>query len=434
MFLGKRVYQGSSGRVYPCRVTDRVADRPEPRAWRAVHLENEYLYVMVLPEIGGRVHVARDRTNGYDFIYRQSVIKPALVGLLGPWISGGIEFNWPQHHRPTTFLPVEHRIETGADGSATVWLGEHEPMGHSKGMVGIRLRPGRAVLEAEAHLYNRTPFVRTFLWWANAGVHVHDDYEVFFPPDVEVVADHARRATTAFPIARGSYYGVDYRRGVDLRWWKNIPVPTSYMAVGSRYDFVGGYDHRREAGIVHVADHHDAPGKKLWTWGNAAFGRAWERELTDEDGPYVEIMAGVFTDNQPDFSWLHPFETRIFTQSWYPIQAIGPADHANADAAASVRVRGGRARVGVSPAARFPGARITLRSSQRTLLERSVDLAPGAPFVEEIALPRGVGAASLRLDVRDTDGGAILSWPVQSADRPPPVEVATEPLPPERVA
>ena len=434
LFLDKRVYQGSSGRVYPCRVTDRVSDQPEPRTWRAVHLENEYLYVMLLPELGGRVHVARDLTNGYDFVYRQNVIKPALVGLLGPWISGGIEFNWPQHHRPTTFLPVEHRIESAPDGSATVWMGEHEPMGRTKGMVGIRLRPGRAALEAEARLYNRTPFVQTFLWWANVGVHVHDDYEAFFPPDVRCVADHARRATSEFPIARGFYYGVDYRRGVDLRWWKNIPVPTSYMAVGSRYDFLGGYDHRREAGIVHVADHRVAPGKKLWTWGNAAFGRAWERELTDADGPYVELMAGAFTDNQPDFSWIHPFETRVFTHCWYPIQGIGPADLANADAAASVRVRAGKAFVGVSPSARFEGARVALSAGERGLLERRADLAPGAPFLEEVDLPYGVAASRLRLEVRDAAGTEILCWQAPPAREGGSVEVATEPPSPRAVA
>ncbi len=100
LFLERRVYQGSSGRVYPLPVTDRISDDPEPRAWQAVHLENEHLRVMVLPEIGGRIHVVAGPPHGYDFFYRQNVIKPALVGLLGPWISGGVEFNWPQHHRP----------------------------------------------------------------------------------------------------------------------------------------------------------------------------------------------------------------------------------------------------------------------------------------------------------------------------------------------
>ena len=128
MFLEKRVYQGSSGRVYPLPFTDRISEKPVPRKWQAVWIENEFVRALVLPEIGGRIHAFQDKTNGYDLIYNQSVIKPALVGLAGPWISGGIEFNWPQHHRPATFLPVDFAIESQADGSKTIWCGDHDPI------------------------------------------------------------------------------------------------------------------------------------------------------------------------------------------------------------------------------------------------------------------------------------------------------------------
>lgn len=42
--------------------------------------------------------------------------------------------------------------------------------------------------------------------------------------------------------------------------------------------------------------------------GNGDFGKAWDRNLTDEDGPYIELMTGMYTDNQPDFTWLQPYE------------------------------------------------------------------------------------------------------------------------------
>ena len=184
LFLERRVYQGSSGRVYPNPVTDRVSDAPEPRAWQAIHLENEHLRVMLLPEIGGRIHVVQDRHTGYDIVYRQNVIKPALVGLLGPWISGGIELNWPQHHRPSTYMPSDWAIERLPDGGAVAWCSEHEPTERLKGMHGVVLRPGSSLLELAVRLTNRTPLVQTFLWWANVAVRVHDDYEAFFPPDV----------------------------------------------------------------------------------------------------------------------------------------------------------------------------------------------------------------------------------------------------------
>src|SRR3990172_6781296 len=146
MFLEKRVYQGSSGVVYPYPVIDCVFDEKQDKAYTALYLENKYLKIMILPEISGRVQMALDKTNGYHFVYYNRVIKPALVGLAGPWISGGIEFNWPQHHRPSTFMPADVAIERHADGSATVWLGEHDPMARMKGMHGACLHPGRSVL------------------------------------------------------------------------------------------------------------------------------------------------------------------------------------------------------------------------------------------------------------------------------------------------
>jgi tetratricopeptide (TPR) repeat protein len=433
MFLEKRVYQGSSGKVYPNPFTDRVSDEMVDKSYQAIHLENEYLYLMILPEIGGRIHIGLDKTSAYDFFYRQGVIKPALVGLLGPWISGGVEFNWPQHHRPSTFMPVDHHIESHADGSRTIWLSEHEPMNRMKGMVGIRLYPGKAFVEARVRLFNRTPFVQTFLWWANVAVHVHDQYQAFFPPDVSYVADHAKRAISSYPIARDLYYGVDYTSGVDISWYRNIPVPTSYMVPESRYDFFGGYDHRRGAGVVHVADHHISPGKKLWTWGNAEFGYAWDRELTDADGPYVELMAGVYTDNQPDFSWLHPYETRTFEQYWYPIREIGPAKNANRRAAVNLEIRGEHAKLGVSVTEPFARATVCLTAREEILLERAVDLAPDRPFVEEASLPSEIVGTDCLLRVLTEQGDELIRYAPEEAGEAPVPEPATEPPLPSEI-
>ena len=436
MFLEKRVYQGSSGRVYPNPFTDRVSDERIDAPWEAVHLENRYTRLMILPDIGGRIHVGMDRTNGYDFFYRQNVIKPALVGLLGPWISGGVEFNWPQHHRPSTFMPVDWEIEERPDGSVTVWCSEYEPMQRMKGMHGVTLHPDSSLVEVRVRLFNRTPFVQTFLWWANVAARVHDRYQSFFPPDVTYVADHAKRAMSTFPVSRGRYYGVDYGARppdeADLTWYRNIPVPTSYMAMGSTADFFGGYDHAAEAGFVHWADHRISPGKKQWTWGNHEFGYAWDRELTDADGPYVELMAGVFTDNQPDFSFLQPYETRTFSQCWYPIRAIGAAHEANRDAAVSLAVDGSRARVGVAVTRPLPGARIMVSSPDSALLDRRVDLAPDAPFTIDVALDGGE-AHDLELQVFAADGTPVIAYRPRRVEHGEPPPPATEPPPPDEI-
>jgi tetratricopeptide (TPR) repeat protein len=478
MFLERRVYQGSSGRVFPIPFIDRIADQPTPRPWQAVWLENQYLRVLVLPELGGRVHALEDRTNGYDLIYRQPVIKPALVGLAGPWVSGGIEFNWPQHHRPATFLPVDTALERHPDGSVTLWCSDHDPMARMKGMHGVCLHPGRAVLELKVRAYNRTAFTQTFLWWANVATRVHEAYQSFFPPDVHYVADHARRSMSAFPLARGTYYGVDYgkraRQGVpgpeipprfipphclrttarparlpaeakrdpplpryapnDLSFYANIPVPTSYMAMGSREDFFGGYDHRAQAGIVHVADHHVAPGKKQWTWGNHEFGYAWDRNLTDPDAtglcaPYIELMAGVYTDNQPDFSFLQPGETKCWSQYWYPIRQIGPPQHANLEAAVSLQLEPRHFRLGVCVTRPTPHARIRLeRSDGSAAAEWRAHLAPDKPFVLESPQARQPWLpGQTRLRILDRKGRSLLVYEPQvrpPSKVPPP---ATEP-------
>jgi tetratricopeptide (TPR) repeat protein len=430
MFFEKRVYQGSSGKVYPNPITDRVSNERSEKAYKAVFLENEYLHLMILPEIGGRIHIGQDKTNGYDFFYRQNVIKPALVGLLGPWISGGVEFNWPQHHRPSTYMPVQHTIKHDDDGSTTIWLSEHDPMVRMKGMVGICLHPGKSYIEAKVRLYNRTPFAQTFLWWANVGIRVHDQYQAFFPPDVTYVADHAKRAISFFPIARNFYYGIDYRKGVDISWYRNIPVPTSYMVTESEYDFFGGYDYQKNAGVVHFANRHIAPGKKLWTWGNAEFGYAWDRNLTDADGPYIELMAGVFTDNQPDFSWLQPYETRTWSQFWYPIQQIGPAKKANRFAAVNMEPIDGKLRVGICVTESFERAKVLVTAGGKTILEDVSDLAPGRPYLREVRR-----ASDCSVSLLTNEGHEIIEYTPPKAKNlatslPEP---ATEPPPPKEI-
>ena len=451
LFLEKRVYQGSSGRVYPLPVIDRIATEPTDREWQAVHLENDFIRVMILPEIGGRIHVGLDKLNHYDFFYRQNVIKPALVGLAGPWISGGVEFNWPQHHRPATFMPTEVSIEREEDGTAIVWCSDYDPMTRLKGMHGVCLHPERACLELRVRLYNGTEDMHTFLWWANAATHVHEKYQSFFPGDAQFVADHARRAITEFPLSQGTYYGVNYgeraRHGVpeeekprqflpagsyapnDLSWYANIPVPTSYMITGSRGDFSGGYDHRRDAGLVQIGNHHIAPGKKQWTWGNHEFGYAWDRSLTDSDGPYVELMTGFYTDNQPDFSFLAPGETKSFRQWWYPIREIGVPDAASLDAALRVEQQAERVVVHLQVTSPRPGSSVHLRMGGKACGTWHGDLASESPLHHSFPIASASGDCEV---VVEQDGRVLLrSAPAETAPADPPAAATEPPAPAE---
>ena len=399
IFLEKRVYQGSSGVVYPYPVIESMSDEKKDVDYHAIWIENEYIKVMVLPELGGRVQMAYDKIRERHFVYYNHVIKPALVGLTGPWISGGIEFNWPQHHRPSTYMPVDSTIVENEDGSITVWVNEMERMFHQKGMAGFTLRPGCAYLEIQGRVSNRTNMPQTFLWWANPAVEVNDEYQSVFPPDVNAVFDHGKRAVSSFPIATGTYYKMDYSAGVDISNYKNIYVPTSYMAVNSKYDFEGGYENDTKAGMLHVASHHFSPGKKQWTWGNGDFGRAWDRNLTDEATPeeakkwgvdrkgfrpYIELMAGVYTENQPDFTWLMPYEEKQFVQYFMPYREIGIVKQATKDFIMSIEESGeGNVTFKVLATSKQE-VRITLDGSE-TYYDKVVSLSPEDVLIETVA-------------------------------------------------
>ncbi|REE87438.1 tetratricopeptide repeat protein [Paenibacillus taihuensis] len=415
MFLEKRVYQGSSGKVYPHPVIDKIEDEKKPHPYRMVILENDYLHIEIMPELGGRIYRAVDRTNNYDFVYYNQVIKPALVGLAGPWISGGIEFNWPQHHRPNTYGPVEYRLEENEDGSATVWVSEIDRMYGTKVTAGFTLYPDKAYLEIAAQLYNRTPGPQTFLWWANPAVAVNDHTQSVFPPDVNAVFDHGKRDVSKFPIATGTYYKMDYSEGVDISRYKNIPVPTSYMAYKSDYNFVGGYDHALQAGLLHVANHHISPGKKQWTWGNGEFGQAWDRNLTDEDGPYIELMTGVYTDNQPDFTWLQPYEEKSFKQYFMPYKDIGVVKNATTEAAINLEVDENLAAASIYVYATsvIEGATIELTGSGisgKSYFSEQLTLSPLKGYQTEVKLDSHVLAHELTLTVRDASGRALVDY------------------------
>jgi tetratricopeptide (TPR) repeat protein len=429
VFLEKRVYQASSGAVYPNPVIEKISDTKVDKEWNAIYIENDYIKVMILPELGGRIQMAYDKVRERHFVYYNHVIKPALVGLTGPWISGGIEFNWPQHHRPSTYDPTDSTIEENEDGSKTIWVSELERMFRTKGMAGFTVHPDKAYIEIKAQLYNRTPHPQTFLWWANPAVAVNDHYQSVFPPDVNAVFDHGKRDVSEFPIAKGEYYKVDYSPGTDISNYKNIPVPTSYMAITSEYDFVGGYENDSKGGLLHIADHNVSPGKKQWTWGNGDFGKAWDRNLTDEDGPYIELMCGVYTDNQPDFTWMHPYEEKSFTQYFMPYYNVGVVKNATKEAMVNLEIVDGKARVKVHVTSTYDDGIISLKGKNGVLLEEVVQLSPRNGFEQLIEI-NGSKFEDLEVSVSDKSGNILVSWTPDkdlSTEIPDPATAAKEP-------
>lgn len=385
MFAETRNHQGTSGNPFPNAVTSApCSETAEDVSYDAVMLENSWLQVIVIPALGGRIFAAVDKRNGYNFFYRQHVIKPALIGDLGSWISGGVEFNWPFHHRPATYMPADWTVETGEDGSATVWVSDIDPFYHMRGTVGICLYPDKAYLETKVRVTNRTELRHPFLWWENAAVSINDSYRLFFPHDVDHVVHHYRAASAEWPIAKGNYSGCDFGEGTDISYIYNAPHVTSYFAAPSRFDFFGGYDEGKDAGVVHIADHNIAPGKKMFTWGQDQNARDWEKKLTDDDGPYCELMAGTYTDNQPDFTWLQPYETKKFSQFWYPLRKTGCLDYADLDCAVSVRGN----HVTVETTRAIPEMRVRVELGDDDICDEAVECAE--PITTTLMLSRAV--------------------------------------------
>jgi len=397
MFYFGRQSQGAQAPVYPYPLYDVLTGKKVDKTYKIVYLENEYLRIGILPEIGGRIFEGLDKTNNYNFIYRQHVIKPALISIIGAWISGGVEWNINHHHRATTFLPVQYSVEENPDGSKTVWVGELEVRQRMRWAVGYTIRPGKAYLEASVRILNRTPLVNTMLCFANVAVHVNDQYQVIFPPGTQLGTGHSKRVFTGWPINE---------QGVDISWWKNHPSSVSVFAWNYQDDFFAGYDHGKQAGTMSIADHNIVPGKKFFEWGTGPSARTWDANLTDSDGPYIELMTGAYSDNQPDYSWLQPYEGRSFSMNWYPFRDIGGVKKANLDAAVNLDVAGGNARMGFYTTSAHAAATVTLRAGQNVLLRETVAINPGKPYTKQVPIPAGIDEHDLLASI--SDGGREL--------------------------
>lgn len=417
-FFGKGT-QGAEQRIYPYPLFDNLTNKIGDKMYHLIYLENEYIKISVLPELGGRLFSAVDKTNNYNFIYPQHVIKPALIGLTGAWISGGVEWNIPHHHRASTFMSVQYSIEEGTDGSKTIWVGELEIRHRMRWAVGYTLRPGSSIVECNVKIINRTPVENTMLCFANIAVSINKDYQVVFPPSTQWSTGHSKREFNPWPL-------VD---GVDMSWYKNNKSSNSWFAVNYEDDFVAGYDHGKNAGILNIADHHIVAGKKFFTWG---VGNMWNKILTDDDGPYLEIMVGAYSDNQPDYSWLQANEERSFVMSLFPFRGIDGVKNANLDAAVNFDVKDGKVDYGFYTTKAYSDATVTLKAGDKILSEEHISINPGKPYAKQVVVPAGQDEHELRASISARGRELVAYSPILLQPTPKPVSY-TEPKEPEQI-
>ena len=419
-------YQRARRSIYPYALNDNLpSQESEKKRWKALFLENEYLKVCVLPEIGGRLFYAIDKTNGYDIFYRQDAIKPANVGMNGAWISGGVEWNVFHHHRISTQMPCNYRLVKNGDGSATIWLGETERRHRMEWAIGITLRPGSSCMEIDGRLVNCTEDSNSMLFWANVATHSNPDYQIIFPQNTEFAAYHAKSSICHWPICREPFTNVDaYTNNVDVSWWKNHTVGNSLFAWELPENFIGGYDHGRDAGTMLVGNRHIIRGGKFWSWGPNS---GWPTKiLTDARGHYVELMVGAYTDSQPDYNWSAPGETKVFKQYWYGVRNLKGIKMGDETYALNMEK--------TAPDRLFLAANATRKvekvevkveraagEAKKVVYKETVDLAPDRPWSETIDVPANVDETAYTMTV-----GSISYTPVKhDLSKPCPAEVKT---------
>lgn len=429
IFFTGRVYQGAEGYIYPYPLYDVLTEKKTEQEYNVLRLDNQYVDISILPEIGGRIFAAADKTNNYPFFYTQTGVKPALIGMLGAWLSGGVEWNIPDHHRASSYMPINWTMKENEDGSKTIWVGETELRHRLKWSVGVSVYPNRSWVEAKIKVINPTPMIQSMLYWANVSVHCNDQYQVIFPPDVQFGADHHKVYFTNWPEGETT---VGDGKTEDLSWWKNFTGSSrSIFAWGSEMSFLAGYDYGKDAGTVHVANRHVVPGKKFFLWGNNANGEMWNKILSDNDGHYLELMVGGYSDNQPDYSWINPGEIREFSQIWYPVKGIKGVKNATDDAAVNFEpTEGNNYRVGYCATTLYENARVIVKYKDRLLMDKRINIDPDKYFLDQVSVPDLSDASALYTALYDAEGNLLVDYrPVVLDEKPlPKVIDGTQPV------
>jgi len=402
-------HQGVQRRIYPYPFDDGLTTKTEDDDYPMIFLENDYILLKIAPGQGGRIYGAYDKTNGYNWLYENHVVKPSLIGMVGNWRSGSLAWGYPHHHGPHTVANMDYEIEDHADGSKTVWINHTERLMRVNILIGYTIYPNSSIVEMTINPRNRTAIGDSFLFWANPAVHCDSAYQVIFPPSVQYVTYHGKRDMTAWPVADSRYNNYDFT-GMDVSWWMNTHVPSSFFSWNPREDYFGGYDHRLQAGTAWVGNHYVSPGMKYWADGNNANGLKTNQGLTDNDGRYIELMAGFYTDNQPDYSWLEPYETKAGKMVWFPIRELGGLKYANRNGALNYEMKDSNMDVRLNTTSPHKAAKFVLKGNGKEIKTEIISISPAEPRKINVKLPAGVVETDLDMALYDENGQLILGY------------------------
>jgi tetratricopeptide (TPR) repeat protein len=403
--------------IYPYTARTNLTDRRADRSWRTLELENEHLRLVVLPDLGGRIYSCVDKANGAEMLYANPSIKYADVAYRGAWVALGVEFNFPVSHNWATVSPVDFGTVRHANGSASIWVGNIDRPYGMVWRVELTLRPGRSLLEQTTTLYNRSDVRHRYYWWTTASVRAEGDSHILYP--MEFSASHHFADVDTWPVDAS---------GADLSYPRNhLAGFVSRFVHGSREPFMGVYHPATDTGMVHVADHHDMPGKKIWSWGWDDEGRDWRRALSDDESAYLEVQAGLFR-NQETYAFLEPQQLLRFRETYQPARKIGGYSRANDEGVVHVRREQGALRVGINVTSAVAGGRLLVRDGARTVSEEPLNLEPSSAFDRTFSSLSATGPYTI--EVRDREDRLLLAHTEGRYDVVPKAEVRVGPQPP----
>jgi predicted Zn-dependent protease len=352
-----------------------------------VTLENDYIQVFVLPEVGGKIWGVIDKTTGQEFIYRNEVMKFRDIAMRGPWTSGGIEFNFGIiGHHPSTATPVDYVLKEHEDGSVSCIVGSLDIPSRTHWRVDITLPPDKSYFETRVLWYNPTPHTQSYYNWMTGAAFATDDLEFFTPGNQYLT--HPGEAKP-WPIDD---------QGHDLSKYaeNNFGGSKSYHVVGEYNDFFGGYYHKDKYGFGHWSTYEESPGQKLWLWALSRSGGIWEDLLTDTDGQYIEFQAGRLFDQYSPESHQNPitqvpfgsYYTDRWTELWFPFNEIGGLTEVSPQAALHITRDGNNVNIGINGLAHAEG-RLMVKTDDGEVLNKSISLNPSEVLKEAVQIASG---------------------------------------------
>ena len=420
--------------IYPYSMLDHIDQHPTLKEYHTLYLENRFLRVTILPNLGGRVYSVFDKISNSEVFYKNKVIKFSPLAVRGAFFSGGIEFSFPVAHAPTTADSVNWDIRNNNDGSASISVGGIEHMARLRWMITLTLYPERCALAQDVVLSNPYFLPGRFHYWTNASLEADDQTEFIYP--FQRMRSYEFAGCASWPSARLDLIQQDpglpgmegtpkwpvehLHNPINLHWQKNILTHLSLFGKDIRWNFFGAWQHSKNIGYVHYADHHDVAGMKLWSWGNAPIGVVNQSALTDDGSLYAETQCGAM-ETQLDFDFLDPFTSKSWREWWIPLRQIQGFTCASSELGANIKLIPGVAEddykllLAICPTRIIKDVNIKLSISGEKFLDEISDLSPIQPWMtlREVDT-RHLGDKPFHLIIQDVNGVSLLDYTIDS--------------------